>query len=161
MDIRSNDTFMTWLRENRWRILLTIILAILWCLIWDILPGVSLRSEPSKTGDVNREYLEKVYTEYNAEYFGNKLPKDVVIDYNLHDPEFVALTRKPFGPFHISFNPAYAGADRTADLTMLHEMCHIKTWGDDHGSKWRACMIELELGGAFRVELIDSYKEKK
>lgn len=149
---------MNWIRNNRWQILLTIILTILWALIWDL---PNFRGEEAKANPVSRDYLEKSYALYNAEYFGNKLPKDTVIDQDQTDPNFMAITTKPFdGKFHIGFNSSYVSAERTGDLTLLHEMCHVKTWGDDHGGKWRACMISLDLHGAFREELIYSFQEK-
>lgn len=149
---------MNWLRENKWRILLTIILAVLWSLIWDL---PHFHSERAKAAVVSREYLERSYALYNAEYFGSKLPADAVIDQDQTDPDFMAATTKPFdGKFHIGFNSFYVSSERTGDLTLLHEMCHVKTWGDQHGSKWRACMINLDLHGAFREELIYSFQEK-
>jgi hypothetical protein len=150
---------MNWLQENRWRLLLTVVLVVLWSLICGL--TYPEFTEPANATGTTLETLEKSYAEYNAQYFGNKLPKDTVIDYNLHDSEFMAVTRKPFGgSFHISFNPTYVAAERVSDLTMLHEMCHVKNWGDGHELKWRACMIQLDLQGVFREELIDSYTEK-
>jgi hypothetical protein len=153
---------MNWIRENWSWLLLTVILAALWALLWDFFPGVNIHGEPVKATGVTVKSLKRSYAEYNAEYFENKLPKDTIIEYNLDDSNFVALTSKfSDGRFHIGFNPAYTGADRFADLVMLHEMCHVDNWGDNHGRKWRACMIELDLRGAFREELIDSYEENK
>jgi|SRR5579859_1598332 len=146
---------MNWFWENRWRLLLAVVLAVL----WSSLCGVVFDQKPAKTGEVNRVYLEKAYADYNAQYFGNKLPKNTAIGYNLHDPNFVALTTEAGGRFHINFNPAFAGADMMANLIMLHEMCHIKNFGDTHKRRWIACMTELDNEGAFREELIYSYQE--
>ena len=152
---------MNWLRENWWRLLLIVILAALWALLWDFFPGVHLYGEPARASGVNQKYLEKSYADFNAQYFKERLPKDVIIDYELHDSEFMALTqREGSGRFRITFNPYYLTAERNADLTMLHEQCHVKNWGDEHGNKWRSCMIQLDLAGAFREQLIDSYQEK-
>lgn len=149
---------MNWIRENRWQILLTIILAVLWSLIWDL---PNFRSEPSKATGVDEKLLIKAYRDYNNQYFDGKLPA-AVIDYELRNPEFMALTTvDSTGRFHISFNPFYVTAERNADLTMLHEQCHIQNWGDNHGKKWRACMLSLDMRSAFREELIDSFREDK
>lgn len=152
---------LIWLWENRWRLLLTVVLAVLWALLWDFFPGVNLHREPAKAGAVSQSSLKKSYQNYNAQYFEDKLPKDSAIDYDLSDPNFMATTMLASdGKFHLSFNRYYITADRVADLIMLHEMCHIKNWDDGHGRKWRSCMINLDLQGAFREELIDSYTEK-
>lgn len=149
---------MNWIRNNRWQILLTIILAVLWSLIWDL---PKFHSEPTQTSVVNEKLLIKTYHDYNNQYFDGRLPS-VVIDYELRNPDFMALTTVgDGGEFHISFNPFYVTAERTADLVMLHEQCHVKNWGDNHGKKWRACMTSLDMRGAFREELIYSFQEDK
>jgi predicted SprT family Zn-dependent metalloprotease len=147
---------MNWLKENRWRLLLTVILAVLWFLIGLLISPVD--TESAKAQSVTQTYLEKSYARNNTQYFENKLPV-AVVDYDLRDPEFMATTRRTYdGVFHISFNPFYVSAERYAELTMLHEMCHIKTWNDQHGARWQDCMIQLDLQG--RDELIDSYQQK-
>ena len=148
---------MNWIRENRWRLLLAVILAILWSLICSL----AELTEHSKSTGTTIETLEKSYSAFNAQYFENKLPKDAVVDYDLYDPEFMATTTKGFDDkFHLSFNRNYVAAERVSDLIMLYEMCHVKNFGNEHGRKWRACMLQLDLQGAFREELIDSYTEK-
>lgn len=150
---------MNWLKENRWRLLLTVVLTVLWSALVGFISRPKL-TEPAKAQPVTQKYLEKSYARNNAQYFENKLPV-AVVDYDLRDPEFMATTRRTYdGVFHVSFNPFYVSAERYAELTMLHEMCHIKTWNDQHGARWQACMIQLDLQGAFRDELIDSYQQK-
>jgi hypothetical protein len=148
---------MSWLRKNFWWLVLVIVTAVIWSYLSDLWV---IRVEHAKAQSVTQKYLEKSYARNNAQYFENKLPV-AVVDYDLRDPEFMATTRRTYdGVFHISFNPFYISAERYAELTMLHEMCHIKTWNDQHGARWRACMIQLDLQGAFRDELIDTYQEK-
>ncbi len=116
-----------------------------------------------------RDRLYGQYQEFNEEYFGNKLPKDIIIDHN--EPKMMASTMylSGIGRFYISFNDKYTLAERVADETLLHEQCHIATWSEQptdgtfdqskrHGPRWRACMLQLDMQGAFRTELIDGYE---
>jgi len=102
------------------------------------------------------------YADYNSGYFQDKLPKNVIIDYDEH--EYLASTMLTNnGRFRISFNKDYASSPRVAHLFLLHEMCHIKTWDEwdnlsDHGPHWRSCMLVLDFDNAFRRELIDGYE---
>lgn len=109
--------------------------------------------------------LKMLYDEYNNEYFGDKLPKDAIIDWAEYDSEYMATTiRMTDGTYHIAFNEKYVQADRVLKTTLLHEMCHIPTYDDFtvkdgwHGKRWRACMLGLDMRGAFRRELIDGYE---
>jgi hypothetical protein len=106
------------------------------------------------------------YDEYNKEYFYNHLPHNVIIDYSQTGRYMALTTRMADGRFHIAFNEKYTAAERVARLILLHEQCHIKHWDapdqehDGHGREWRACMLELDAEGAFRVLLIDAYEEE-
>lgn len=117
------------------------------------------------------EPLLHQYVEFNETYFDNKLPKNTIIDRSETNTKNMASTsRMSDGRFHIAMNDKYTAADRVANITLLHEMCHIRTadewpseFGDQkllHGPKWKACMISLDFVGAFRVEIIDNYQEK-
>ena len=123
-------------------------------------------------GDTSVSLLQRTYTAYNEQYFGDKLPKvdDVAISLDLHDDGFVATTDKGLDGehFRIRFNMKYAAAEKFAQATLLHEMCHMKTWDKDrdfmgaweeHGKLWRSCMLTLDSEGAFRDLEIDNYRE--
>jgi hypothetical protein len=107
--------------------------------------------------------LQQTYAAFNEEYFNNSLPKDAVVDYGERDNHFMATTQTlPDGRFHIAMNKDYVGGARHARLTLLHEQCHIKTWQREvveHGRLWRSCMLQLDMAGAFREQLIDGYRE--
>lgn len=110
--------------------------------------------------------LDRVYASNNSEYFSDKLPKDVVIDWSEKEEESMAVTEVDYGRFHIKLNPFYVRADRTAWLVLLHEQCHIETWdealkGEEHGHKWQLCMLRLEMSGAYRPILIDGVSGRK
>ena len=149
--------------KTRTKILITIILAFL--VSWLIGQFQSSPEEPSKASfdDLN-EYLVDRYEIYNSAYFQNKLPKDTVVDFSEAQDMYVALTTKlPDGRYHIALNKKYVRTPVFGDLILLHESCHIPTFDyfDEvdgfHGKEWRACMTELELQGAFHLELIDSF----
>lgn len=153
----------------RWKILITIGLAIL--AVW--LQDQIEKHEPHASASYGRcEGLEIWYSEYNSGYFQDKLPNDVVIDYGEYNPDFMATTSQlPDGRFHIAFNEVYTKAPRVAHITLLHEMCHVKTFderdpetvhtlGGSHGPRWRRCMLILDFDGAFRRELIDAYERE-
>ena len=118
--------------------------------------------------------LRAQYASNNSEFFNDRLPKDVVIDYSESDGENMATTMKfSDGTFHIALNPEYAGAKRVAEYLLLHEACHVAVWDrlhkdnnqvlswqEEHGPVWRACMLKIDAVGGFRQIFIDSYVEK-
>ena len=94
----------------------------------------------------------------NDEYFNGELPKDVIIAYEPLKAKALAQTYVgDDGKFHIVFNSIYSNPPRYGVLTLEHETCHVKTWGEEerHGRHWRACMFMLESKDAFRDQLID------
>ncbi len=151
----------------RWKIVITIGLALLAVWFQDQLE----KREPHATSG-RCEGLSAWYAEYNTGYFQEKLPRDVIIDYGEYNPEFMATTSQlKDGRFHIAFNEDLTKAPRVAHLVLLHEMCHVKTFGEDdvetrdtlggsHGPLWRRCMLILDADSAFRRELIDAYERE-
>ncbi len=107
--------------------------------------------------------LDKWNEGYNSEYFGDKLPKNVIIDWSEYNPDRMGSTSTlPDGRFHIALNGTYCLADRTAHMVLLHEDCHVFTFSEitrdpksEHGPKWRTCMLNLYQQGAFKKDLID------
>jgi hypothetical protein len=120
-------------------------------------------------GTVDVEYLQRTYAAYNNGYFQNKLTDTPKIDLLEPDPTNMASTYcDPDGGCVIHLNTKYVAAPRVGDQTLLHEMCHIKTWMQDmddkglqvdHGKHWRTCMLNLDTQGAFREIIIDGYAE--
>jgi hypothetical protein len=109
--------------------------------------------------DTSLFLLNSWYAQYNDEYFDNKLPK-AIIDLNLRNGHMAETSYPDFKTFHITFDPHYIAAHRTARFTLLHEMCHVRTWGDDdHGPRWRTCMLGIDQQGGFRNIIIDKYQE--
>jgi hypothetical protein len=136
------------------KIVLTIILAALCVAIF------GCASPQTSRGEINLQYLRDTYASYNELYFHNRLkPAEIEIG----DSDYMATTLCGNGgaDCRIRFNPRYTLAPRVASITMLHEMCHVKYWGEDtdHGKLWRSCMLQLDAVGAFREILIDNYSE--
>lgn len=96
------------------------------------------------------------YRVFNEQYFDNKLPKDVVIDYG-ESVDMASTIQMSDGRFHLAFNDRFVAAPRILNIILLHEQCHVKTWKESpmHGPEWRTCMVGLDAMGAFRTELID------
>jgi hypothetical protein len=106
--------------------------------------------------------LRAEYDANNDEYFGGKLPKDVIIDWSEYNPDFEAATSYNSNQqkFMIKFNEKYVTSAHYTRLLLLHELCHVETWERDksesgHGSPWRACMARIDMDGAFRHILIE------
>ena len=126
----------------------------------------------NQTGFTDLDYLQRAFIVYNHAYFHDELS---IPGINFDEERNMASTYCIDGGLvcRIEFNPAYNQAPRYANLTLLHEMCHIKTWNDDqdglvlgpdaltrHGKHWRACMLDLDKQGAWRNILIDFYGEQ-
>jgi hypothetical protein len=115
------------------------------------------------TAALSVSQLQATYDSFNEEYFNNSLPKNTVVDYGEYDDDFMGTTQVIAGNrFHIALNESYTSGARNARLTLLHEQCHIKTWQqeiDEHGKRWRSCMLSLDAAGAFREQIIDGYRE--
>ena len=119
--------------------------------------------------DTTLAYLQERYDIFNDAYFDNKLPRDVKIDFSETDTNFMGSTSctKSNVNCTIRFNRKYNLGPRYADLTLLHEMCHIPTFDERvqgatgqaalHGPEWRFCMLKLDITGANRYILIDGY----
>lgn len=146
--------------KTRTKILITILLAVGAVLLQWAHDGYVDKARHARLGKPCLA-LNMWYDEFNDEYFENDLPKNVVIDYGItgNEDEIAATSQLPDGRFHIAFNEDYARAPRVAHVFLIHEMCHIKTWGEiaEHGSRWRTCMLVVDAEGAHRSQLIDGY----
>ena len=143
--------------KTRTKIAIAIILALLYFAIQNCFP--QSRDEAS---DVTLAELQAAYSTYNITEFNGGLPGDAIIDFSEHEKDNMATTTlMTDGRFHLSFNRKYVTGIRTMNLIMLHEQCHVKTWGDRHGQNWQACMLKLDANGAFREIIIDGYEEPR
>jgi hypothetical protein len=141
--------------NKRWKLVLFLALLVAWLWTVDIIHDINKHQRIEKC-----EGLKIWYDEYNQQYFENKLPKDVVIDYSGAGGYMAITTMLSDGRFHIALNEKYTAAPRVAHLTLLHEQCHVATYDEieEHGKRWRTCMLEIDAEGAFRANLIDGYE---
>jgi len=149
------------------KVVFTIFLAVL--TVWLFGCG---HSERSSTTPIDVSYLRHLYSVYNEIYLENRIEKNPSISMKENSGFMADTFCEEDGSCVIHFNPKYVAAQRVADLTLLHEMCHVKTWKTDvytfggetlqadHGRVWRSCMLELDQVGAFREIVIDNYREK-
>lgn len=102
--------------------------------------------------DSDRIDLKIWYESYNEDYFLSALPKDTVLNYGNIWPN-MGLTTHENGAYRISIDADSNKAVRVAQMTLLHEMCHVAQWGHEdmnpHGPKFQACMHRLADEGAF------------
>jgi hypothetical protein len=150
--------------RTRTKILITILLAVLYfALVQHFNDNRLVQTElPSARSKADLpSHLDWWNEGFNSEYFGDKLPKDIVIDWNERDDHNMATTTTlPDGRFHIALNEKYCLATRIAHVTLLHEDCHVLTFsevedGKEHGPRWKTCMVNLSQQHAFENELID------
>jgi len=140
--------------RTRTKILLAVALGLFWGLF------IHDYGRPKAVTETSEADLRTFYDDSNTAFFDGKLPQDVVITRTEHDPRWMATTSKlPDGRFLIKMNTRYTAAQRVAFQTMLHEECHVKTWSefDEHGPRWKACMVGLDIQGAFKAYLLDEY----
>ena len=100
---------------------------------------------------MNYVELRAWYKVYNRNYFFDHLPEARFEWENMHAIHRMGQTDCSFKPCLITLDITYNEAFPVAKATILHEMCHVETWGEqeDHGKKWQACMHTLWLEGAF------------
>ena len=97
--------------------------------------------------------LQWEFDETNVRYFGGSLPKTTVYRSHQKENEWIGIT-SPCGvkQYCIEINTRLAPAPREQDFTLMHEICHVKTFISDngtHGPLWEQCMLDLANKGAF------------
>lgn len=124
-----------------------------------IFSGNALRAQ--YTHDNGR--LQQDYADYNRAFFNDTLPKNVPVTWSdiprTKDGRYVmGNTHEDIisGTFSIQIDTKSNIAWATADTTLLHEMCHVKTYDrvvelgqDFHGPLFKACLVNLQMQGAF------------
>ena len=124
-----------------------------------IFSGSALRAQ--YTHDNGR--LQQDYADYNQAFFNNTLPKNVPVTWSdiprTKDGRYVmGNTHEDVvsGTFLIRIDTKSNITMVTADTTLLHEMCHVKTYDrvvelgqDFHGPLFKACLVNLQMQGAF------------
>jgi hypothetical protein len=108
------------------------------------------------------QMLTNEFTFYNNKYFG-AMPEVVTIQYgNLTEDDSMGKTYKmDNGSYLIVIDQKTNPILKTADGTLIHEMCHIKLNSirdltftskelEDHGPSFQACMLDKASQGAFK-----------
>lgn len=104
-------------------------------------------------------YLSFLYNAYNDVYFNGNLPRNIVVDWDpmLIPQHNMGLTECPDDKVasdgcKITLSPDQQRWSRVWMMTLLHEECHVATWGkekDAHGKQFHQCMRRLANEGAF------------
>lgn len=147
----------------RWKAVIAIALGILVYECWQC-SDQPVRSD--RMGEVvvpTDNILWGEYEQYNKDYFGNTLPY-VTIEYtDIRDEngkhDTMANVEHRASSYHIRIDRQFNPILKTADISLLHEICHIRldargevplTESDEvaHGPKFQACMVDLAQRGA-------------
>lgn len=149
--------------STRRKIFWTIILAFAFFALMQTADPQTPRREP----DTTAKDLKEWYEQYNELYFQKRLPTDTTFDLNLHDGNMAETTMPGWVMYNISMDKHYVAAKRVGRLTLIHEMCHIDTWTESldekvqHGAKWNACMLRIDMAEGFRYIIIDHYGDQQ
>jgi len=104
--------------------------------------------------------LQAFYQEYNQDYFGNALPQDTIITVGSLGDNMGMTVLDSRNRWHITIDKYSNPIEKQAEMTLAHEMCHVKLKGtqslttdgvlDDHGEAFQSCMLNLAKRGAFK-----------
>ena len=138
----------------RTKIAIAVLLGIIFFLVEQALPQAFPSRRPFTDDQI---YL--LYKIDNTRYFQGKLPATTAIVWDEQYSTAGTGCYKNSETCTIHLNPHYLTEQRFTHLTLQHEMCHIETWTEEaeHGPRWGACMVRIEMHGAWRNILIDGY----
>lgn len=134
--------------QRIWKMRHAVLLAALFLCVVTATPA----EEPPCTSD---PWLASVYAEYNAQYFGDSLPKDTLTCWSeegsIESVVFYALTLH-VRPVQVYFSPKIKHLEAVLRMTMLHEMVHVKLGRSsaEHGKAFQKEMLRLAKRGAFQ-----------
>jgi hypothetical protein len=95
--------------------------------------------------------LRRWYNAFNRQWFGDKLPRDTVLLYEVVNGSQAECVEEICGRHIIRINPAIAWSSRNARFALIHEMAHIKVGNEHgHGKKFQDEMLRLAQIGALR-----------
>lgn len=92
--------------------------------------------------------LQKAYDEFNAAYFGSRLPTDTILSWSNRLGQGVA---GDCDADTIRISSKLRDLRPCWKATLLHEMAHLATINEEaeHGPKWQREMRRLYRAGAF------------
>lgn len=97
--------------------------------------------------------LKRWYSFYNRTLFDSNLPGDTRVTFSDLTEELGDTSTDADAVRHIRIDRQTNPVPRQAQLTLIHEQCHIKTEGqelDPHGPKFEACMLSVATLGGFK-----------
>lgn len=96
--------------------------------------------------------LQALYTMFNKQWFGNRLPKDMVVRYDKSNRWQGNTKYYCERPLYILINERLRWSDSQTALTLLHEMVHVELpYRFNHGPQFHKRMMQLARKGAFRL----------
>lgn len=133
-------------------VLCTLVTALLLCPV-----GSPQKPQPAPAIAFTPGELQSIYDSYNREYWDGKLPAATLVWTGLPENRFGETQQEPGGRFLIRLDVVKNREQNVAKTTILHEMCHVKVWGEEchipgTPNKCRRWLIELHrimLEGAF------------
>src|SRR5208282_4335238 len=99
---------------------------------------------------VTNAEVQAMYHEFNKKWFGNRLPKDMVVHF-VRMRKYHGITKiYRHRPIAIQLGwHLRSGTSHTA-LTLLHEMTHVENPKWEHGLRFHKRMMKLARQGALR-----------
>lgn len=103
----------------------------------------------------DNKYLARHYADVNRRYFGNRLPKDMVVRFvytRAGKDDLGSCVVKWNRPLYIEINKRIQWHHMLVDATLIHEMIHVEhpEW-DGHGPRFHKRMLQLAAAGAFKT----------
>jgi hypothetical protein len=108
-------------------------------------------SSASTTYEPTIEKLKAFYAETNRTYFNNELDQNTRITI-FNSKEAMGHTDVDAdGTPHIYIDKDSHPIEKEAEMTLAHEMCHLKSGSAfDESEEFQGCMIDLAKRGAFK-----------
>jgi hypothetical protein len=122
-----------------------VILVILMTLLAGLIYGQKTSYEPTV------EKLKSFYSETNANYFNNELVQNPTITLSDLKDAMGHTDIYESGTVHIYIDRHSHPLEKEAEMTMAHEMCHLRSESPfDESEEFQGCMVDLAKRGAFK-----------
>lgn len=100
---------------------------------------------------VTNAEVQRMYREFNKKYFNNRLPKDMVVRFEIFDYAQGVTHFKYDRPLYIQISKKLKWSRSQTALTLLHEMVHVELpYRLNHGPRFHKRMMQLARAGAFK-----------
>ena len=99
---------------------------------------------------VTNAEVQAMYHAFNKRWFGNRLPKDMVVRFE-KIPGYMGVSEFYHGrPVWINLSKSIKYCRRSVAMTLLHEMVHVECPKMYHGTRFHKRMLKLARQGAFK-----------